>query len=131
MRHSEIRKTLLIVGALAVSISVFGQGRGDGRGNGQGRSGQHRGNTEQKMKYRNVNAIQIFSAEGTELYDSAKKPPKSKEPVAKIDRVETNQYGVRIYFMPADPNQRVIDMKCKNCLILVDYMKAGNAAATD
>jgi hypothetical protein len=128
MRHSETGKILLIVGALAFSVSVFGQGRGNGRGNGQGRSGQHRGNTEEKTKYKNVNAIQIFSAQGTELYNSAKKPAKSKEPVAKIDRVETNQYGVRVYFNSADPNQRVIDMKCKDCLILVDYVKSSGAA---
>ena len=128
MRHSETGKILLIVGALAFSVSVFGQGRGDGRGNGKGRSGEHRGNTQQKMKYRNVNAIQIFSAQGIELYNSAKRPAKSKEPVAKIDWVETNQYGVRIYFESADPTRRVMDMKCKGCLIMVDYMKSQGAA---
>jgi hypothetical protein len=42
--------------------------------------------------------------------------------------VETNQYGVRVYFNSADPNQRVIDMKCKDCLILVDYVKSSGAA---
>ena len=129
MRYSNICKTLLIFVALAMSISVFGQGRGDGRGDGQGRSERHKGNINQKTKYKNVNAIQIFSKEGTEVYNSAVKPAKSKEPAAKIDWVETNEFGVKIYFVSDSPVQRIIEMKCKECLILVDYKKAKSATS--
>lgn len=129
MRYSELGKTVLFFGALLLSISVFGQGRGDGKGNGRGGSERHKGNTAQKTKYKNVNAIQIFSQGGVELYNSAKKPRKSKEPLPVIERVETNQFGVRIFFVTSDPVQRVIDMKCKQCLILVDYRKAVESSA--
>ena len=124
MRYNELGKIILVVGALLLSISVFGQGRGDGKGNGRGGSERHKGSTAQKTKYKNVASIQVFSSTGVELYNSSKKPAKSKEPLPVIQRVETDQYGVRIFFVTSDPVQRVIDMKCEHCVILIDYKKA-------
>ena len=128
MRFSRLGKVALVFGALLMSISVFGQSRGGGGGDGRGRSEQHKGSTAQKTKYRNVSAIQIFAAGGTELYNSAKKPGKSKDPLPVIQRVETNKYGVRIFFVSTEPVQKVIDVKCNQCIILIDYKKAIESA---
>lgn len=130
MGYSKISRMLLVFGVLAISATVFGQGRGDGSGNGQGRSGQRMGNTAKKERYKDVKAIQVFSQSGEEIYSSSSKPPKSKDPLPKIEWIDTNSMGVKIFFVTAGPVQRVIDLKCDKCIILIDYLKA-KSGSTD
>jgi len=123
MRESKLGIMVFVFSALLLSISAFGQGRGTGGGNGQGRTLQHSGRPGMKTQYENINTVRVFSSTGVEIYSATNSISPSKEKSGqKIVMVEINPKGYRIYFGSKKEENRVIDLNCSDCIILVDHI---------
>lgn len=121
MRDNIFSKSLFILGAMFMTLTVFGQGRGEGSGSGQGRGREHLGSPGQKTVYKNVNSIKIYTSGGEQIFPEQKEQIPSGSGVEEISKVEINPKGARIYFAQKKGPARVVDLKCENCIILVDH----------
>lgn len=109
---------------------VYGQGTGTGtgRGNGRGKSDKKADRSDQKRTYSNVSTIQIYTANGVEIYSMGTKSGKSKKGTDnKIEKVVTASKVISIYFQSQKEDGRVIDLKCEDCIVLLDYIKHKDA----
>ena len=128
MRLGKAGMTAMVIGAVLMSITVLGQGGGRGDGSGGGDGKQHAGQPGQKKTYNGVQSVEVYSANGTKIYPAETKAKASKSVESpKIDRVTTNENGIRIYFESKTKPERLIEISCKDCILVVDHLNIQRA----